>query len=281
MMEGQKPTHSNNLQTMEKHNFLDKSKEQRAKSRKQEALCSMVYALSPMLLVLSSLFLFLHGCSKVAPPDDYYQQVLEMEEHGEQARRDTGRQPGEVVVPVSDSEPVRIATSPVHQLTADVSREEGESEQEGRGEGRQEEPEEPPRREVVRESPSSPTLLHPEPIAAASDVIKSALKAPDLGISVRTVELVNGRLSGGRNSVRVNFSSESMNVIEDKFVAICAVIYHLDRGTNTVDVVVGIAEDEQANLLAILQSDMSDITAWMTNEFSRAEWFSRVTKRIL
>jgi len=95
------------------------------------------------------------------------------------------------------------------------------------------------------------------------------------------VELVNGRLSGGKNSVRVSFLSESVNAIDDRFVAICAVIYHLDAEASTVDVVVGIAEDEQANLLAILQSNMSDVTAWINNEISRAEWSSRITKKIL
>ena len=92
---------------------------------------------------------------------------------------------------------------------------------------------------------------------------------------------MNGRLNDGRNSVRVSFLCESVDMIDDKFVAICAVIYHLNCGTNTIDVIVGIAEDEQANLLAIVQSDMRDVAAWMTNEISRAEWFSRITKKIL
>ena len=48
-----------------------------------------------------------------------------------------------------------------------------------------------------------------------------------------------------------------------------------------IDTIVGIAEDRQSNLLAIFQSNMSDITAWMTNEITRAEWYSRVTKKAL
>jgi hypothetical protein len=224
--------------------------------------------------------LLLYGCGMISPPVDYYQQVLEMEEHGEQTRRDTGRRPGEIIAPIRDSEPIRIEKSPVHHLMPDVPQQQTKETSVVEQEEIQEELEPPPRREVVRESPPSPTSS-PEPIAVSPDVIKSALEPAALGVSIRTVELVNGRLSGGKNSVRVSFFSESVNAIDDKFVAICAVIYNLDQETNTVDVVVGIAEDEQANLLAILQSNMSDITAWITNKFSRAEWFSRVTKKIL
>jgi len=237
----------------------------------------LLYALSFMLLALC----FLHGCSAISPPVDYYQQVLDMEEHGEQTRRDTGRHPGEIVAPARDSEPIRVAKSPVYHLTSDVPQEQTKEvpvvEQKEETQARLEEP---PRREVVQElSPSSPPPLRP--IALSPDVIKGALESANLGVSVRTVELVNGRLSGGKNSVRVSFLSESMNVIDDKFVAICAVIYHLNHEANSIDLVVGIAEDKEANLLAILQSNMSDIEAWITNELSRMEWFSRVTIKTL
>jgi hypothetical protein len=232
--------------------------------------------LSSMLLALC----FLYGCGAISPPVDYYEQVLEMEEHGEQSRRDTGRHPGEIVTPVRDSRPVRMTRSPVHHLAPDVLQQQTKETSVVQEKGVQEQPEEPPRREVVQELPPSPTPP-PEPIAVSSNVVKNALEQADLGVSVRAVELVNGRLSGGKNSVRVSFFSESVNVIDDEFVDICAVNYYLNRETNTVDIVVGIAEDEQANLLAVLQSNMSDITAWITSKFSRAEWFSRVTKKIL
>ena len=236
----------------------------------------------PILILLSlcSMFVVIYGCS---PPDDYYGQVLEMESYGEQSRGDTGRSPGEIVSPAKNSEPIIVAESPVYQLTSEGLQEQAEAEspieQEENQGTTQGSLEEPPRREVVQESP--PEGLPPEPIAIAADVIKIALNNANLGVSVRNVELANGRLTGGKNSVRVNFFSESVNVIDEKFVAICAVLYHLNKEANTVDVVVGIAEDEQANLLAVLQSDVVDISAWMTNEISRAEWYSRVTKKIL
>ena len=230
-----------------------------------------------LFCALCYLFLLLYGCS---PPTDYYQQVLDVEDYGEQVRRDTGRNPDEIIEPVRGSEPIRVAESPVKQLTSDDIQQQVEDTPTIEQEETQVELEEPPRREVVRESPPLPEISQ-EPIAISFNVIKSALQATSLGVNVRTVELINGRLSDGKNSVRVNFLSESVSAIDSKFVAICAVIYHLNKEANTIDVVVGLAEDEQANLLAILQSNVSDITAWMTNEISRTEWYSRVNKKIL
>ena len=227
-----------------------------------------------MLLAL----LLLYGCGGVGPPADYYYQVLEMEEQGEQVRQNTGRRPGEVVVPVMDTKPIKVARIPVQQITPDEPPQQKEIlpviEQE------EEVQEWPPQREIVREAPPLPKST-PEPIAVESDVIKNALNAANLKISVRTVELVNGRLSGGKNSVRIYFIPESVNVIDDRFGGICAVLYYLDNKTNTVDIVAGLAEDEQSNLLAILQVNIGDITAWMTDEITRTEWDSRITKKIL
>ena len=228
---------------------------------------------------LCLMFVFLYGCGTINPPEDYYGQVLETEKHGEQVRRDTGRHPGEVIAPAARAGPAGVKTSPVVQLAPEETQQPAveDSAVEYAGDV-EEEHEKPPQRAAVQEPSPAPS---PEPIGVGAGVIKSALNATSLNIRVRNVELVNGRLSGGKNSVRVTFLSRSVDVIDDRFVTICAVIYHLDCEANSVDVVVGIAEDEQANLLAILQSDMSAIVAWMTNKILRAEWYSKVTRKIL
>jgi hypothetical protein len=227
-------------------------------------------------MLLAFCLVILYGCSKVEPPADYYQRVVEMEEQGEETRRDTGRSPGEVVVPAADPGPIRLPGSSTQQETPEESQE--ETDEEPVTEKEEETQEKPPTREVVQEPEPPP---EPEPIAVAADVIENALNASDLGISVRTVELVNGRPSGGKNSVRVYFIPGSVEVIDDRFGAICAVLYYLNNETKTVDTVAGIAEDEQSNILAILQSSIGDITAWMTNEITRTEWHSRITKKVL
>ena len=204
-----------------------------------------------------------------------------MEEHGEQERKETGRQPGETLLPDSYPEPIAVEKRPAEELPQEEVQQDIEEvsviEQQ-----EVEIQEEPPRREPIEKPPPSQKLSsEPVSVAIASEVIKSALNNANLGLNIRTVELVNGRPGGGKNSVRVSFLSESLDVIDDKFVAVCAVIYHLDREKNTVDVVVGMAEDNQANLLAIVQSNMISITAWMTNEISKSDWFSEVTKKVL
>ena len=228
-----------------------------------------------MLLAL----LFLYGCGGVGPPADYYQEVVAMEEQGEQVRQDTGRSPDQVVVPVMDTKPMKVDRKPTPQVASDEPPQQIKETLPVIGQ-EEEAQERPPQREIIQESPLTQESV-PEPIAVRSDVIKNALEAANLKISVRTVELVDGRLSGGKNSVRIYFIPESMNVIDDRFGAICAVLYYLDNKTNTVDIVAGLAEDEQSNLLAILQVSIGDITAWMTDEITRIEWNSRITKKIL
>ena len=246
-----------------------------SKEEKRRIAYSEICVPGSMLLAL----LFLYGCGGVGPPADYYHEVLEMEEQGKQVRQNTGRRPGEVVAPVMDTKPIKVARTPAQQITQDEPPQQIKDtltvvEQE------EEVQERPPQREIVRESPP-PSESTPEPIAVKSDVIKNALIAANLKISVRAVELVNGRLGGGKNSVRIYFIPESVNVIDDRFGAICAVLYYLDNKTNTVDIVAGLAEDEQSNLLAILQVSIGDIAAWMTDEITRTEWASRITKRTL
>jgi len=228
-------------------------------------------ALYSLFLALCSLFLY--GCS---PPADYYHQVEDMEEQGEQIRSETGRRPGEIVVPITDPTPIRMPETSAQQ--AGSGRPQPDVKETPVVEQTAGFQERPPQREIVRE-PEPPS--GPEPVAVASNVIKDALNASDLEVSVRTVELVNGRLSGGKNSVRIYFIPGSVDVIDDRFGAICAVVYYLNSQTKTVDTVAGIAEDEQSILLAILQSSISDITAWMTGDITRTEWHSKITKKIL
>lgn len=267
--------------------------------RKFKARICAYYALCFIFYVfLSFLVLFFYGCSSIKPPDDYYQQVLEMENYGKQARVDKDRNAGEVVAePSKGSEVNSSSEQMVKQDPTELITEEPAIEPEKVEESTQQAvqgsadtlvekkedvnkaPERPPERKAITEA--STETSDAKPIAVASDVIKIALNSANLGISVRSLELINGRLSGGKNSIRVYFLSESLGAIDNKFVAICAVIYHLDSETKTIDVIIGMAEDKQANLLAVLQSEMSDVAAWMNNELSPAEWRSRIIKKVL
>ena len=244
-----------------------------------------VYILSICCLICFILFC---GCSAFGPPTDYYEKTIEMEEHGEQTRYDTGEKPKEnqkssearnstKIVRKSAEEPPMIEVLPKPP------------QEEGNLATVKEDEIEKSTQEKTTEGNSIPLPnLYPanqkpelssEPIAVSSDVIKTALEIA--GINVRDVELVNRRVGGGKNSVRVNFICESSNVVNEKFFTICAVIYHLNKSSKTIDIVVGIAEDSQSDLLGVLQSDTEDIIAWMDNKITRAEWFSRITRKML
>lgn len=236
--------------------------------------------------------LFLYGCGKFNPPVDYYQKVVEIEENEGRPQQGDEQRYSEMAMSSETLGTVKVVRLPPQepQMQELLPKPPWQQDRENltvKNEGElKETPAEPLQNEGVVEQTthSLPPLVSgsnaSEPIAVSSEVIRRALESVGIGISVRTIELVNGRLSGGRNSVRVSFFCESASLINDKFVAICAVTYHLNKTTNTIDAVVGIAEDAQSNLIGVLQSDMGDIAAWMTNKISRAEWFSRITKKM-
>ncbi len=232
------------------------------------------------------LALLLCGCSIFKPPADYYQKSLDMESYGEEARKNTGRSSGEIIEPPKKVEQTKILNMPIQEPPIkELLPKPQKEELADKGTDFNKDISEQPINDFKRETPKNPPFQDlgaersPEPIAISSVVIKSALEIA--GVSVRAVELVNGRLGSGRNSVRINFLCESETLINDKFFTICAVVYHLNKSTNTIDVVVGIAEDSQSNIKGILQSNIEDITAWMNNLITRAEWFSRITRNML
>lgn len=216
------------------------------------------------------------GCSVMKPPVDYYGKALEIEASTSNASQSPQQRANtELPTALSETKIVRM------------------------------EPTEPPRRELItkpltikdEEKPNSKEVQQvtkweetysssnnayipttSEPIMISSVVIKSALEIAD--INVKSVELSNGRLTGGKNSVKVSFICESKNSIYEKFFTTCAVIYHLDK-SKTVDTVIALAEDSQSNIIGVLQSDIEDISAWMNNLITRAEWLSRINKKLM
>jgi hypothetical protein len=229
---------------------------------------------------------FFCGCSAFGPPIDYYQKTVDME-HGEQTRYETGKNTEEAESPESKGS-VKIIKRPSEEPPIVEVLPKPKQDESNLSTVKQNKTEQIKQESTVGASPtlfpdmsvSNPKLdLNPKPIAISSDVIRTALEIA--GINVRSVELINRRIESGKNSVRINFICDSSSVVNDKFFTICAVIYHLNKSSKTVDVVVGIAEDSQTSLLGALQSNTEDITAWMDNKITRAEWFSRITRKML
>jgi len=245
------------------------------------------------LLILLSIILA--GCSAFNPPTDYYQKTLEMEESARKAYKESPSNRSGEALTTQTQESVKIIRQPsdeppiVEVLTRSSKENIDEKPKFERYETQEQtqfpqiyqEAEIPPAlsAKVSSDTETKSKLVTNEPISVSPEVIKNALEIA--GINVRSVELVNGRTEGGKNSIRVNFICESAKLVNEKFFTICAVTYHLNKASKTIDVVIGIAEDSQSNLLGALQSNMEDVTAWMDNKITRAEWFSRIIRKML
>ncbi len=247
-----------------------------------------------LICFLVSLLIAFWGCSAFSPPTDYYQKTLEMEKSaGRSYKGPTSSRSGDTLVAqtqestkvvrlLSEDPPIVevITRSPEEDNDGKSRPEIYETNKHVQPSIARQETEIPPIPPVnISSSNENNKLVKNEPISVSSEVIKNAFEFAR--INVRSVELVNGRMEGGKNSIRVNFICESAELVNEKFFAICAVIYHLNKSSKTIDIVIGIAEDSQSNLLGALQSNIEDITAWMDNKITRAEWFSRVIKKML
>lgn len=244
---------------------------------------------------LALLLIAFLGCSVFSPPTDYYEKTLQMEESAKRSYKEPPSSKLGNTVTAQTQESTKVIRMPSDEppIVEVITRSTKEN-IDGKSKSEIYETKERAQLPMISQETEIPItssvslssgnennskLITNEPISVSSEVIKNALEIA--GITVRSVELVNGRLEGGKNSVRVNFISESVKLVNERFFTICAVIYHLNKSSKTIDVVIGIAEDSQSNLLGALQSNMEDITAWMDNKITRAEWFSRIIRKML
>lgn len=248
--------------------------------------------ISYLMVLLSILFV---GCGVFCPPTDYYQKTLDMEESAKKSHQEKPSiksgvasskqtQTIKVIRQPSDEPPiVEVITKASQENTNKEAKTEKSTDQNGYTQNQQtiQESENPAgtQANILSNTTNANTLIRTEAISVSPDVIKNALE--NAGVNVRSIELVNGRIDGSKNSIRVNFICESTKIANDRFFTICSVTYYLNKASNSIDIVVGIAEDSQSNLLGVLQSNIEDITAWMDNKITRAEWFSRITKKML
>ena len=234
--------------------------------------------------LMALLSMFIVGCGIFDPPTDYYQKTLDMEKSAKKSNQETtsnkpnsasSTQPVKVIRQPSDEPPiVEVITKASQENTDKGSKTEKPTDQNTHTQNQQTTQES----ENTATSQATNTSGNTEPIAVSSDVIKNALE--NAGVNVRSIEFVNGRADGSKNSIRVNFVCQSAKIVDERFFTICSVTYYLNRASKSIDVVVGIAEDSQSNLLGVLQSNIEDITAWMNNKITRAEWFSKITKKM-
>jgi hypothetical protein len=252
------------------------------------SICKVL--ISYLMVLLSILFV---GCGVFCPPTDYYQKTLDMEESAKKSHQEkpsiksgvaSSTQTVKVIRQPSDEPPiVEVIKKASQENTNKEAKTEKSTDQNVYTQNQQtiQGSENPAgtQANISSNTTNANTLIRTEPISVSPDVIKNALE--NAGVNVRSIEFVNGRIDGSNNSIRVNFICESTKIANDRFFTICSVTYYLNKASKSIDIVVGIAEDSQSNLLGVLQSNVEDITAWMDNKITRAEWFSRITKKML
>lgn len=214
--------------------------------------------------------------SSCTAPKDYYLHLLAMEELGEQERGQTGRKIGEIVIPEESLQPMVIALQSEQKATT-----EGEASAVTSdllkiihtGTYKPEvivEKSEPNTR-----TPGSKPIPESVPIDINKEILENFLNNEN--INVIGIMTKDGRLDGQKNIIQVYFSPEALSddALYEKFLFICAIIYGLDKGKNTIDKVVGFATIE-ASPYMVLESKMEDYIAFADNKISYKEWVSKL-----
>ena len=180
-----------------------------------------------------------------------------MEKAGEEQRRETGRKPGEVVIPPGTIQPIVIALQPGYE-TSDL---------------------------IKIHYPSStietPVAIKPEPEVPPArvpiGVSKTAL-GESFAEKIQVIGIVtqNGRLIGMENSIQIHFVPKALSdeAIYRDFLLTCLVVQKLDE-KNTVDVVVSTVFKDGAPYM-VLRSKMKDCIDFAERRILYNEWTSRV-----
>ena len=201
-----------------------------------------------LLVLIYICFAFLSCAAKA--PEDYYLHLLAMEKAGEQERKETGREIGEIVTPEESLQPMVIALNPgqstlnslndseplnsdllkITYTKTDAYETEVETEIATASTTEEDEPE------------PTPAIV---PVSISKELLEQSLSEEN--VDVIGIVTKDGRLDGDINLIQIHFASETISdyALYEKFLYICAIIYGYDTDKNTVDIVMGfaIAED--------------------------------------
>lgn len=208
------------------------------------------------LLILIFPFLFL-ACMLQSPEDYYFQFVL-MEEWGKYNRQKTGRMLHEVIRPPEQTEPVMIAfevsKSPA-ELLGFV-------------------PFDIPDSQAIDQStnPELPKV----PILLQQEILRQLFEKKH--IRVIHWRLQNGRLEGGQNIVLLNFIPRALSdrAIKEEFLLTLAIVHGAQTQAHTIDIVRGIAEEENGTPQMSLEAQVANYTAYLNGQINGQQWDERL-----
>lgn len=222
------------------------------------SLCTLILAI---LAILAS-------CGLKAPYDYYYKLAL-IEKTAESIRSDTGRKVGEKFEPLLNGQAqpdfaINFNGENVEEYETELNQAQNQNQNQN------------------QDTFPKEQMLPITGVNLKADQLSSLLK--QLGVNVVKVETIDGRLVGGKNSVRVSFVSKN-EADEEKllveFSTICGAVYGFDKG-QTVDAVTAFAEKRETLLpYMIIQTDFSDFMALSEGKIPQKEWISRITMKKL
>lgn len=203
------------------------------------------------------LLLSLFFCSCLRAPTDYYYKFILIEKWGMERREETQRKITDVVVHPEQNKPLIDISSPEEKKT------------EFRG--------------MIHLNKSEPSKIKEldksvkskVPVAIDREFLNQALKKT--GFDVVLIRIVNGRLEGKENLVRVNFTPQSLyyDSIYKQFLKLCAIVEAAQTQKGTVDRVNAIVEEDNKPYM-ILESSIENYKAYMNEEISLEEWISNL-----
>ena len=219
--------------------------------------------LNVSLLFISLSFLFL-ACGFRAPTDYYFEFTL-MEEWGEHNRRRTGREPHQVISHPEKTEPLVIAF------------EVGEAPSELLGFEPYEIPEPQPQPQPADRPP--PRMVLKVPISLQQDALRMVFQ--EQGIHATHWRLKDGRLEGKQNIVQVHFIPRAFSdrAIKEEFLMVCAIVHGAQLEKDTIDVVRGIAENEDGTPQMTLETQVTNYRAYLQERTNLQQWESQLRLR--
>ena len=208
------------------------------------------------VLILSLPFLLL-ACTLQAPEDYYYEFAL-MEGWGKTNREKTGRQLHEVIRHPESSEPLVIAFEvgkPPAALLGFV-------------------PYDGPTGPEVDQLPdvATPTVR----ISLRQNVLRQLFAEKQ--IRVVHWRLRNGRLQDDQNIVLLNFipGAFSERAIKEEFLMIFAIVHAAQTQTDTIDVIRGMAEDENGTPQMSVEAQVVNYIAYLQGKIDGQQWEQRL-----
>ncbi len=219
-------------------------------------LCSCAHVHISNVLISSFPFLLL-ACALQAPEDYYYEFAL-MEGWGKTNRQHTGRQLHEVIHHPEHSEPLAI--------TFEVG--------------------EPPAALlgfVPYDVPDLPDVDRPPDVATPKVSISlrgEVLRQLFDEKQIRVVHwrLRNGRLKDDQNVVLLNFIPRALSerAIKEEFLMIFAIVHAAQTQADTIDMIRGMAEDENGTPQMSLEAQVENYTAYLQGKIDGQQWEQRL-----